>query len=177
MVGYIIFCLRHLPHGVMHFYAFWSKIYKSCRMTSSSFVLINSSYLLIYFYVMLQTNLIKESIRMGYNDFGDFYYAHGALADSFKNYVRTRDYCTTSKHIIHMCMNAILVSIEMGQFTHVSSYVSKAEQTPEALDSITVAKLRCASGLAHLEAKKYKLAARKVFQLAFFHFPGCCPTI
>ncbi|KAF7137900.1 hypothetical protein RHSIM_Rhsim07G0020500 [Rhododendron simsii] len=108
-----------------------------------------------------RTNLIKESIRMGYNDFGDFYYAHGALGDAFKNYVRTRDYCTTSKHIIHMCLNAILVSIEMGQFTHVSSYVGKAEQSPDALDAITVAKLRAAGGLALLEAKKYKLAARK----------------
>ncbi|KAJ1392596.1 Winged helix DNA-binding domain superfamily [Sesbania bispinosa] len=108
-----------------------------------------------------RTNLIKESIRMGYNDFGDFYYAHGQLGDAFKSYVRTRDYCTTSKHIIHMCMSAILVSIEMGQFSHVSSYVSKAEQAPEALDPITVAKLRCAAGLANLEAKKYKLAARK----------------
>lgn len=115
----------------------------------------------------LQTNLIKESIRMGYNDFGDFYYAHGALGDAFKSYVRTRDYCTTSKHIIHMCLSAILVSIEMGQFTHVTSYVSKAEQSPEALDPITAAKLRCAAGLAHLEAKKYKLAARKVCWLTF----------
>lgn len=44
-----------------------------------------------------KTNLIRESIRMGYNDFGDFYYYHGALEDAFKNYVRTRDYCTTSK--------------------------------------------------------------------------------
>lgn len=112
--------------------------------------------------IFLQTNLIKESIRMGYNDFGDFYYAHGALGDAFKSYVRTRDYCTTSKHIIHMCMSAILVSIEMGQFTHVTSYVSKAEQTPEALEPVTIAKLRCAAGLAHLEARKYKLAARKV---------------
>ncbi|KAK1373926.1 COP9 signalosome complex subunit 1 [Heracleum sosnowskyi] len=107
-----------------------------------------------------RTNLIKESIRMGYNDFGDFYYAHGALGDAFKNYVRTRDYCTTAKHIIHMCLNAILVSIEMGQFTHVTSYVSKAEQSPEAVEPIVAAKLRCAAGLAHLEAKKYKLAAR-----------------
>ncbi|KAH7862527.1 hypothetical protein Vadar_006078 [Vaccinium darrowii] len=111
-----------------------------------------------------RTNLIKESIRMGYNDFGDFYYAHGALGDAFKNYVRTRDYCTTSKHIIHMCLNAILVSIEMGQFTHVSSYVGKAEQSPDALDPITVAKLRAAGGLALLEAKKYKLAARKFLE-------------
>lgn len=99
---------------------------------------------------------------MGYNDFGDFFYAHGALGDAFKNYVRTRDYCTTSKHIIHMCLNAILVSIEMGQFTNVLSYVAKAEQTPDALDPISVAKLRAAAGLALLDAKKYKFAARKV---------------
>ncbi|KAL4586051.1 hypothetical protein LXL04_010682 [Taraxacum kok-saghyz] len=108
-----------------------------------------------------RTNLIKESIRMGYNDFGDFYYSHGALGDAFKNYVRTRDYCTTAKHIIHMCLNAILVSIEMGQFAHVTSYVSKAEQNKNDLDPITIAKLQCAAGLAHLEAKKYKHAARK----------------
>ncbi|CAL0318333.1 unnamed protein product [Lupinus luteus] len=112
-----------------------------------------------------RTNLIKESIRMGYNDFGDFYYSHGQLGDAFKSYVRTRDYCTTSKHIIHMCMSAILVSTEMGQFTHVSSYVSKAEQAPESLDLITIAKLRCAAGLANLEAKKYKLAARKFLEV------------
>lgn len=105
---------------------------------------------------------------MGYNDFGDFFYAHGQLADAFKNYVRTRDYCTTSKHIIHMCLSAILVSIETGQFTHVTSYVNKAEQTPEALDQIATAKVRCAAGLAHLEAKKYKLAARKVCSLLSF---------
>ncbi|CAA3027752.1 COP9 signalosome complex subunit 1 [Olea europaea subsp. europaea] len=111
-----------------------------------------------------RTNLIKESIRMGYNDFGDFYFAHGQLGDAFKNYVRTRDYCTTSKHIVHMCLNAILVSIEMGQFTHVTSYVSKAEQSQDALDSITIAKLRCTAGLALLEGKKYKLAARKFLE-------------
>ncbi|KAK3038088.1 hypothetical protein RJ639_031642 [Escallonia herrerae] len=114
-----------------------------------------------------RTNLIKESIRMGYNDFGDFYYAHGLLGDAFKNYVRTRDYCTTGKHITHMCLNAILVSIEMGQFTHVSSYVSKAEQNSQnsdSLDTITAAKLRCAAGIAYLEAKKYKLAARKFLE-------------
>ncbi|KAH0912502.1 hypothetical protein HID58_035823 [Brassica napus] len=108
-----------------------------------------------------RTNLIKESIRMGHNDFGDFYYACGLLNEAFKNYIKTRDYCTTAKHIIHMCMNAILVSIEMGQFSHVSSYVNKVDQNPETLDPIVAAKLRCASGLAHLELKKYKLAARK----------------
>jgi COP9 signalosome complex subunit 1 len=108
-----------------------------------------------------KTNLIKESIRMGYNDLGDFHYARGDLQQAFKCYVRTRDYCTTSKHIIAMCLNVILVSIELGHFVHVSNYVSKADQTPDVQDPVVLAKLKCAAGLAHLESKKYKLAARK----------------
>ncbi|PIN22003.1 hypothetical protein CDL12_05303 [Handroanthus impetiginosus] len=101
---------------------------------------------------------------MGYNDFGDFYHAHGQLGEAFKNYVRTRDYCTMSKHIIHMCLKAILVSIEMGKFTHVVSYVSKAEQSQGAVGPVTIAKLHCAAGLAHLEGEKYKLAAWKFLE-------------
>ncbi|KAI3909345.1 hypothetical protein MKW92_045743 [Papaver armeniacum] len=106
-----------------------------------------------------RTNLIKESTRMGYNDFGDFYYSHGHLGDAFKNYARTSDYCTTSKHMLQMCLNAILVSIEMGQFQLAASYASMAEETPEAKDPVVLAKLRCVAGLAHLENKLYKLAA------------------
>ncbi|KAJ7544309.1 hypothetical protein O6H91_09G073400 [Diphasiastrum complanatum] len=114
-----------------------------------------------------KTNLIKESIRMGYNDLGEFHYARGDLQQAFKCYVRTRDYCTTSKHIIAMCLNVILVSIELGHFVHVSNYVSKAEQTPDVQDPAILAKLRCAAGLASLESKKYKLAARKFVETNF----------
>ncbi|EFJ08729.1 hypothetical protein SELMODRAFT_235966 [Selaginella moellendorffii] len=114
-----------------------------------------------------KTNLIKESIRMGYNDLGDFFYSRGDLQQAFKCYVRTRDYCTTSKHIIAMCLNVILVSIELGHFVHVSNYVSKADQTPDIQDPIILAKLKCAAGLAYLESKKYKLAARKFVETNF----------
>lgn len=165
-----------------------------------------------------KTNLIKESIRMGHNDMGDFYYSKGDLQvcqssqqvcsshndpvggsllltcyqlhswqasltkqwvgvdhsldarshvlpvvwrianssffgldalfcvlrilvhskpihvwlqNAFKSYVRTRDYCTTGKHVIQMCLNVIRVSIELGNYVHVNNYISKAEQTPE----------------------------------------------
>lgn len=58
------------------------------------------------------------------------------LQNAFKCYVRTRDYCTTSKHILSMCLNVIRVSIEMNNFVHASNYVSKAEQTPDLQVSI-----------------------------------------
>jgi len=130
---------------------------------------VRSSWSDIRVYYVVQTNLIKESIRMGYNDLGDFHYGRGDLQHAFKCYVRTRDYCTTSKHIISMCLNVILVSIELGHFVHVCNYVSKADQTPDVQDPVVVAKLKCAAGLAYLESKKYKLAARKVQPLSLPH--------
>lgn len=113
-----------------------------------------------------KTNLIKESIRQGHNDLGAFHYERGDLNAALKCYVRTRDYCTTPQHIIDMCMNVIRVSLEMGNYAHVASYVAKAEQTPELNDVVTIAKLRAASALAHLANRKYALAAKKFMSIS-----------
>lgn len=114
-----------------------------------------------------KTNLIKESIRMGHNDLGDFHYDRGDLSSALKCYLRTRDYCTTSKHIIQMCLNVIKVAIEMGNFAHVSNYVTKAQQTPDLSDATVIAKLNAAAALAQLEAHKYRNAARKFLECTF----------
>ena len=53
------------------------------------------------------------------------------MQNAFKSYVRTRDYCTTGKHVLQMCLNVIKVSIELGNYVHVNNYISKAEQTAE----------------------------------------------
>ena len=62
-----------------------------------------------------KTSLVKEGIRMGHNDLGDFHSARGEFVTALKCYVRTRDYCTTPKHIVSMCLNVIRVSIHMGE--------------------------------------------------------------
>jgi len=111
-----------------------------------------------------KTQLIKESIRMGHNDLGDFYYNRGDLNSALKSYVRTRDYCTTSAHILQMCMNVIRVSIDMRNYAHVVNYVAKAEQTPDLKDKVIIAKLKVAAALTNLDGKKYKLAARKFLE-------------
>ncbi len=101
---------------------------------------------------------------MGYNDLAEFYYARGELQQAFKQYLRTRDYCTTPKHVISMCLNIILVSTELGQFGNVANYIQKAESTPDAVsEPIVQAKLKSAAGLAYLDQSKYKIAAKKVW--------------
>jgi COP9 signalosome complex subunit 1 len=54
-----------------------------------------------------------------------------SLQNAFKAYVRARDYCTTSRHILTLCLSVIRTAIEMGNFVHVTNYVSKAETTPD----------------------------------------------
>lgn len=76
-------------------------------------------------------NSIKESIRRGHDDLGDHYLNCGDLSNALKSYSRARDYCTSGKHVVNMCLNVIKVSIYLQNWAHVQSYVAKAESTPD----------------------------------------------
>merc|ERR1719290_955658 len=116
-----------------------------------------------------KANSIKESIRRGHDDLGDHYLDCGDLSNALKCYSRARDYCTSFRHIINMCLNVIKVSIYLNNWSHVLSYVSKAQATPEVADrsapskdqtALNQTKLTCAQGLALLATRKYKAAAK-----------------
>lgn len=58
-----------------------------------------------------KSNSIKESIRRGHNEIGDHYVNCGDLIEATKSYSKARDYCTSSSHVISMCLNIIKVCI------------------------------------------------------------------
>ena len=118
-----------------------------------------------------KSNSIKESIRRGHNDLGDHYLELGDMNNALKCYSRSRDYCTSGEHILNMCLNVIKVSIYTQNWTHVLTYVSKAEATPDYSPFSSLAsKLNCAAGLAELASKKYKSAAKHFFAVNFDQF-------
>lgn len=132
-----------------------------------------------------KSNSIKESIRRGHDDLGDHYLSCGDLSNALKCYSRARDYCTSGKHVVNMCLNVIKVSIYLRNWTHVLSYVSKAECTPEFSESQNrdvnqgiLTRLKCAAGLAELATKKYKSAAKHFLQANFDYcdFPEMIST-
>nr|XP_006814657.1 PREDICTED: COP9 signalosome complex subunit 1-like isoform X2 [Saccoglossus kowalevskii] len=121
-------------------------------------------------------NSIKESIRRGHDDLGDHYLDQGDLSNALKCFSRARDYCTSSRHVVNMCLNVIKVSVHLQNWSHVLSYVNKAEATPEISEQrdmkdnlYVVTKLKCAAGLAELATKKYKAAAKYFLQASFDH--------
>lgn len=123
-----------------------------------------------------KSNSIKESIRRGHDDLGDHYLDCGDLGNALKCYSRARDYCTSGKHVVNMCWNVLKVSIYLQNWTHVISYVTKAQNTPDFPDvqgkennAAIVTKLKVAAGLAELATRKYKAAAKLFLQASLDH--------
>ena len=140
-----------------------------------------------------RTNSIKDSIRRGHDDLGDHYLDAGDFFNAVRCFVRSRDYCVTSRHMITMCMNVIKASFFMQNWSNVLSYVNKAEQALESLESTTksstptsmmdtssgsnatgsdailASRLKVYAGIAELATKRYKLAARCFIGVAFDH--------
>jgi COP9 signalosome complex subunit 1 len=52
---------------------------------------------------------IKDCIRRGQEELADHFLDMGDLTNALKCYSRSRDYCSSVKHIIHLCLNVIKV--------------------------------------------------------------------
>jgi len=130
-----------------------------------------------------KSNSIKESIRRGHDDLGDHFLDSGDLANALKCYSRSRDYCTSGRHVVSMCVNVIKVSVYLQNWSHVMSYVNKALATPDLTESsaknvehmMLVTRLKCAGGLADLMTRKYKSAARQFLEASLDHCE--CPDL
>jgi COP9 signalosome complex subunit 1 len=79
-------------------------------------------------------NMIKESIRMAHRDLGDFFRAVGDYGTSLKHYTKSREFCTTSQHVLDMCISILELLIEHRNYAHLNTYVFKADA---ALDAAT----------------------------------------
>ncbi|KAL8722909.1 MAG: hypothetical protein Q9225_000679 [Loekoesia sp. 1 TL-2023] len=110
-----------------------------------------------------KNNLIKESIRMGYDDLGQHFHRTGDLISSVKAYGKMRDFCTTPSHVVIMNLRLISVSIDQGNWLAVQTNVQKlrspGQQFAEA--QRLTAKLSAAMGLALLASGNYKEAAQE----------------
>ncbi|KAH9248936.1 hypothetical protein BASA81_013393 [Batrachochytrium salamandrivorans] len=95
---------------------------------------------------LIEPTSIKESIRMGHSDLGDHLFSLGELHSALKSYTRTKDYCTTQKHVLR----------------HVSKY-HKDLPNKEVLTS----KLASISGIINLDSGAYRKAAKNFLSIPF----------
>jgi COP9 signalosome complex subunit 1 len=103
---------------------------------------------------------------------GEYYYKKGDIPSAIKNYIRTRDYCTQSEHIIEMCFDNIKVYLDEGNHSPViQTYIARAETTANMPDKVnTTSKLKCCRALAFLggsDANRYRNVANTLTEVVF----------
>lgn len=111
------------------------------------------------------SNMLKENVRIGYNDLAQFYEQRGELAQAAKCYGRTRDYCHDKRHTMSMCINAVRVGILMGSYPTLHPFLSKAEANPDMSDDVIGSKVRVCAGMLALHAGDFRHAARNFFEV------------
>lgn len=100
---------------------------------------------------------------MAHRDLGEYYRATGDFASALKHFTKSREFCSTSKHVLDMCLSVLEVRrdhpsscraqgdnqsclqfvIEQRNYTHISSYIYKADG---ALESTAAATASSAEG-------------------------------
>jgi|SRR5579862_6388093 COP9 signalosome complex subunit 1 len=103
---------------------------------------------------------------MGHMDLAEHYYICGDYENSLKCYMRIRDYCTSPKHLLDQCMDAINVGFQMRNFSTVQAYISKAQNAPDGPDKAAISsKLKASAALYSLITNKYHAAALDFLQI------------
>ncbi|KAJ3574894.1 hypothetical protein NP233_g1464 [Leucocoprinus birnbaumii] len=77
-------------------------------------------------------NMIKESIRMAHRDLAEFYRSVGEYQQSLRHHTKSREFCATSQHVLDMCLSVLELLIEQRNYSHLSTYVFKAEAALDA---------------------------------------------
>lgn len=103
---------------------------------------------------------------MGHMDLAEHYYRCGDYDNALKCYARIRDYCTSPKHLLDQCMDAVNVGFQMRNYSTVQAYISKAQNAPDSGEKTALgSKLKAASALYSLATGKYLAAANEFLQI------------
>ncbi|OCH90469.1 PCI-domain-containing protein [Obba rivulosa] len=134
------------------------------------------------------SNMIKESIRMAHRDLGHFYRATGDHSSALKHLTKSREFCTTSQHVLDMCLSVLELLVEHRNYNHIATYIYKAEaaldasasappprtaaqQQPRDKERVAAerekvqSRLDVASGLAYLGQGNYEKAAQSFLKV------------
>jgi COP9 signalosome complex subunit 1 len=111
---------------------------------------------------MAKNSLVKDAIRIGHNDMGDFCYERGDLENALKNYNKTRELLTTSYQNDDLVNNLIIISLDSEKFYNIQNASSRIGFETS---SIVIQKCRIAEGIASLSQSNYRNAALKFLEI------------
>jgi COP9 signalosome complex subunit 1 len=109
-----------------------------------------------------RASMQKEKIFAGYVAAAKHLYERGDLTSALRYYSKSRDHATTAQQAGETYLAIARISLELGNYGSIVNTVSKAEQLKDVPDKHFSTKLKMYTGMANLENRSYKSAARKL---------------
>lgn len=103
-----------------------------------------------------KSSTIKEAIRQCHIDLGNLLRRWGRLDDSYKQYLKARDFCSTPQHQVDCCFRLIAVSFDLQNFQSARSFASKIFDI--STDHIVRSKAAAFEGILHTMAGHFRTA-------------------
>ena len=107
-----------------------------------------------------KASMIKESVRVAYNDLGHHHCEVGNLQKALQAYMRTRDYISMPRQTEEMILNICTVALDLKQHNMLANYLSKSAEEG-ASTSLVKDKMKALSGLYCLSQGDFAGAARR----------------
>jgi COP9 signalosome complex subunit 1 len=106
-----------------------------------------------------KASMIKESIRIAYNDLGHFYSEVGNLQEALRAFTRTRDYTSMPRHAEEMTLSVCSLALHLRRTHLLANYLTKSAED-SASSPLVRDKLRALSALLCLSQQDFAGAAR-----------------
>lgn len=103
----------------------------------------------------------RDLVRQSFAALGEFHNQRGDFVQAMKCFVRARDYCSSNEQLAMTSLDVIQIAVDSGNFSQVSSCLSKVEHIADSLFVDLSARFKATSGLMQLRNRQYKMAARR----------------
>ena len=105
-----------------------------------------------------KTKMIKESIRLCYNDLGDFLVQRGNYGEAIKMYLRAREYSSNNRQIAEQGLKAIKVCIDDKDFKSAKQNLLRIDQVANESKDLSE-KCKLLFGIVQLNEGEFESAA------------------
>jgi len=107
-----------------------------------------------------KASIIKESIRVAYNDLGRHHSDVGNLQDALRAFTRTRDYSSMPRHTEEMVLNVCTVAVDLRRPHLLGNFLTKTVEEG-ATSALVRDKLRALTAIQCLSQKDFAGACRR----------------
>eukprot|EP00347_Sterkiella_histriomuscorum_P005470 403356493 len=109
----------------------------------------------------LQKSLLRDSMRIAFNELGKIHYSYGYLSDAIKSWVKSHDFSTDQDDLFQMAFQIAQAAYEAGSQSYLIKYSGEAEARDKGKNNSQTMQIKILDAMSSLFQEKFSTAAHR----------------